>query len=47
MSSLWDPTAIAQGFWQGAFELLALAIVAGFGTFIYQRRQRAMRSARN
>lgn len=39
MSSLWDPAAIARGFWQGAFELLALAIVAAFGTFIYQRRQ--------
>jgi hypothetical protein len=34
-----DPNAIAQGFWQGVFQLVALAIVAAFGTFIYQRRQ--------
>jgi len=34
MNALWDPTAIAQGFWQGFFQLLALAIVAAFGTFI-------------
>jgi hypothetical protein len=39
VNALWDPTAIAQGFWQGVFQLLALAIVAAFGTFIYQRRQ--------
>jgi len=39
MFSLWDPTAIVQGFWQGAFQLLALALVAAFGTLIYQRRQ--------
>jgi hypothetical protein len=39
MSALWDPAAIAQGFWQGVFQLMALAIVAAFGTFIYQRRQ--------
>jgi hypothetical protein len=39
MNALWDPTAIAQGFWQGVFQLVALAIVAAFGTFIYQRRQ--------
>jgi hypothetical protein len=39
MPSLFDPTAIAQGFWQGVFQLLALAIVAAFGTFVYQRRQ--------
>jgi hypothetical protein len=39
MNALWEPTAIAQGFWQGVFQLLALAIVAAFGTFIYQRRQ--------
>src|SRR4051812_13047441 len=37
MSALWDPAAIAQGFWQGVFQLLALAIVAAFATFIYQR----------
>jgi hypothetical protein len=39
MPSLWDPTAFVQGFWQGAFQLLALALVAAFGTLIYQRRQ--------
>jgi hypothetical protein len=39
VNALWDPSAIAQGFWQGVFQLLALAIVAAFGTFIYQRRQ--------
>ncbi len=39
MNALWDPSAIAQGFWEGVFQLLALAIVAAFGTFIYQRRQ--------
>ena len=39
MPPLFDPTAIVQGFWQGVFQLLALAIVAAFGTFIYQRRQ--------
>ena len=39
MNALWDPTTIAQGFWQGVFQLLGLAIVAAFGTFIYQRRQ--------
>ncbi len=39
MTPLWDPAAIAQGFWQGLFQLLALAIVAAYGTFIYQRRQ--------
>jgi hypothetical protein len=39
VNALWDLTAIAQGFWQGVFQLLALAIVAAFGTFIYQRRQ--------
>jgi hypothetical protein len=39
VNALWDSTAIAQGFWQGVFQLLALAIVAAFGTFIYQRRQ--------
>jgi hypothetical protein len=37
MSFLWDSNAIAQGFWQGVFQLLALALVAAFGTFIYQR----------
>jgi hypothetical protein len=37
MSSLLDPTAIAQAFWQGVFQLLALAFVAAFATFIYQR----------
>jgi hypothetical protein len=39
MSFFWDPTAFAQGFWQGVFQLLALAIVAAYGTFIYQRSQ--------
>ena len=39
MSWLWDPTAFANGFWQGVFELVALALVAAFGTFVYQRRQ--------
>jgi hypothetical protein len=39
MNALWDPTSIDQGFWQGVFQLVALAIVAAFGTFIYQRRQ--------
>jgi hypothetical protein len=39
MPSLLDPAAIAQGFWQGVFQLLALAIVAAYGTFVYQRRQ--------
>jgi hypothetical protein len=39
MPVLWDPTAFVQGLWQGVFQLLALAIVAAFGTFIYQRRQ--------
>lgn len=37
MSALSDPSAFAQGFWQGFFQLVALAIVAGFGTFVYQR----------
>ena len=39
MNALWVPRAIAQGFWEGVFQLLALTIVAAFGTFIYQRRQ--------
>jgi hypothetical protein len=39
VNALWDPSAIVQGFWEGVFQLLALAIVAAFGTFIYQRRQ--------
>jgi hypothetical protein len=39
MNAIWDPAAFAQGFWQGVFELLALAIIAAFGTFIFQRRQ--------
>ena len=39
MNAIWDRAAFAQGFWQGAFELLALAIIAAFGTFIFQRRQ--------
>ncbi len=39
MEMLGDPTAIAQGFWQGFFQLLALAVAAAFGTFIYQRRR--------
>ena len=39
MNAIWDPAAIAQGFWQGVFELLALATIAAFGTFIFQRRQ--------
>jgi hypothetical protein len=39
MNLFLDATAFAQGFWQGIFQLLALAIVAAFGTFIYQRRQ--------
>lgn len=39
MFSLWDSTAFVQAFWQGLFQLLALAIIAAFGTFIYQRRQ--------
>jgi hypothetical protein len=39
VNALWDPSAIAYGFWEGVFQLLALAIVAAFGTFIYQRRQ--------
>jgi hypothetical protein len=39
MPTLWDPTAFVQGFWQGVFQLLGLAIVAAFGTFIYQRKQ--------
>jgi hypothetical protein len=39
MPPLWDPTAFVQGLWQGVFQLVALALVAAFGTFIYQRRQ--------
>lgn len=39
MNAIWDPAALAQGFWQGVFELLALSIIAAFGTFIFQRRQ--------
>jgi hypothetical protein len=39
MNAIWDPAAITQGFWQGVFELLALAIIAASGTFIFQRRQ--------
>jgi hypothetical protein len=39
MPSLWDPAAFVQGFWQGVFQVVALAIVAAFGTLIYQRRQ--------
>jgi hypothetical protein len=39
MSTIWDPAAFAQGFWQGVFELLALTTIAAFGTFIFQRRQ--------
>jgi len=39
MPSLWDQTAFVQGFWQGVFQLLGLALVAAFGTLIYQRRQ--------
>src|SRR5687767_1275531 len=39
MSALWDPAAIAQGFWQGVFQLLSLAVVAAFATFIYQRQK--------
>jgi hypothetical protein len=39
MNAIWDPAAFAQGFWQGVFELLALAIIAASGTFIFQRRQ--------
>ncbi len=43
MSSLWDPAAFARGLWQGVFQLLALGIVAAYGTFIYQRRQARFR----
>jgi hypothetical protein len=39
MNAIWDPAAFAQGLWQGIFELLALAIIAAFGSFIFQRRQ--------
>jgi hypothetical protein len=39
MPTLWDPSAFVQAFWQGGFQLAGLIIVAGFGTFIYQRRQ--------
>jgi hypothetical protein len=39
MNAIWDPAAIAQGLWQGVFELFALATIAAFGTFIFQRRQ--------
>jgi hypothetical protein len=39
MNAFFDETAFAQGFWQGFFQLLALAVAAAFGTFIYQRRQ--------
>jgi hypothetical protein len=39
MNAIWDPAALAQGFWQGVFKLLALTIIAAFGTFIFQRRQ--------
>ncbi len=39
MELLGDPTAVAQGFWQGVFQLLALALAAAFGTFIFQRRR--------
>ena len=39
MIAIWDPAAFAQGFWQGVFELLALAIIAASDTFIFQRRQ--------
>jgi hypothetical protein len=37
MPNLWDQTAIAQGFWQGVFQLVALSIAAAFATFIWQR----------
>lgn len=39
MNAIWDGAAFAQGFWQGVFELVALSIIAAFGTFIFQRRQ--------
>jgi hypothetical protein len=39
MNAIRDPAAFAQGFWQGVCELLALAILAAFGSFILQRRQ--------
>jgi hypothetical protein len=39
MNAIWDGGAFAQGFWQGVFELVALSIIAAFGTFIFQRRQ--------
>ena len=39
MPSPWDATAFVQSFWHGVFQLLALVIVAAFGTLIYQRRQ--------
>lgn len=39
MPPLWDPSAFVQAFWQGVFQFVGLVLVAGFGTFIYQRRQ--------
>jgi hypothetical protein len=34
---LFEQDAIAHGLWQGVFQLVALGIVAAFGTFIFQR----------
>jgi hypothetical protein len=37
MNSIWQDPAVANGFWQGVFQLLSLVIVATFGTLVFQR----------
>jgi hypothetical protein len=36
MVTIWQDPAFLSGFWQGAFQLLSLTIVAAFGTLVYQ-----------
>ena len=37
MVTIWQDPAFLNGFWQGAFQLLSLTLVAAFGTLVYQR----------